>query len=79
MREHDAEASKKSVEAEIIKLMETHESKRVAGDWGSLSVYKAHSPPVVMRDKLEEEVGKERMPEFFKEGTPYIRINVALK
>lgn len=79
MREHDAEASKKSIEAEIIKLLEEHESKRVQGEWGSLSVYKAHSPPVVLRDKLESEVGKDRMQEFFKEGTPYIRINVALK
>ena len=78
-RERDSEASKKAVEAEIIGLLEKHETKRVQGDWGSLSVFKAHSPPVADREKLANEVGPERVQEFFRQGTPYIRINVSLK
>ena len=78
-RQYEAEASKKSIEADIIGILEKHETRRVQGTWGSLSIYGAHSPPVVLRDKLEEEVGLDRMPEFFRQGTPYIRINVSLK
>jgi hypothetical protein len=79
VREQDAEASKKAVDAEIIEILSRHETKRVQAEWGSLSVHKSHSPPVVLRDKLETEVGKDRMREFFRDGTPYIRITVALK
>lgn len=78
-REHDAGASKKAIEQEIVSIMEQHDTKRVADEWGSVSIYKAHSPPVVLRDKLEAAVGAENMRDFFRSGTPYIRINVALK
>ena len=78
-REQASEASKKAVEAEIIGILEQHETKRVQGDWGSLSIYKAHSPPVADREKLANEVGADRVQEFFRQGTPYIRVNVSLK
>jgi CRISPR/Cas system-associated exonuclease Cas4 (RecB family) len=78
-RRHVAETSQKTVEAEIVGLMEEHATKRVAGDWGSLSIFKAHSPPVADREKLAAEVGDDRVGEFFRQGTPYIRINVSLK
>jgi CRISPR/Cas system-associated exonuclease Cas4 (RecB family) len=78
-RRQTAETSQKTVEAEIVGIMEQHETKRIAGDWGSLSIYKAHSPPVADREKLAAEVGEDRVAEFFRQGTPYIRINVALK
>jgi hypothetical protein len=78
-RRQTAETSQKTVEAEIVGILEHHGTKRVQGDWGSLSIYKAHSPPVADREKLAQEVGDDRVSEFFRQGTPYIRINVSLK
>jgi len=78
IRRDEAEASKKTVEADIIGILESHDTKRVQAAWGSLSVYKAHSPPVADREKLAAEVGDDRVGEFFRQGTPYIRINVSL-
>lgn len=77
IREHEAEASKKAIEQEIVSILEKHDTKRVQDEWGSVSINKASSPPVPLWDDIEKATGD--ASKFRRPGTPYIRVNVSLK